>query len=232
MGAGVGARDGEGGPVTRRYAVVPTRDRPGDFRDCVAALAPQVDMVAVVAHHPGLTDEVAQQYVWEACEEHWPKVAVLPYREDPPNISRMWNHGLDYCSNAAVYSDWEHQRDEFWVAVLNDDAVVPPGWLDRVVSAMEASGAAAGSHRQPGMAAGKMAGHAFVLRGSTRLRADVQFQWWYGDDDLQRRAGEAGGVALVPGLEVEHRHPNGTTVGELARVAGEDMLRYERKWPW
>jgi len=33
----------------------------------------------------------------------------------------------------------------------------------------------------------------------TGLRADEQFQWWYGDDDLARRAGELGGVAFAPG---------------------------------
>jgi len=75
-----------------------------------------------------------------------------------------------------------------------------------------------------------MAGYAFVLDGDKGIRADEQFRWWYGDDDIARQARALGGVALADGADVEHRHPNSTTVGVLADVAKDDRGRYKRKW--
>ena len=204
-----------------RIAVVPTRDRPDDFADCARAIAPQVDALLVVAH-----GDPARHYVLDVLE--YLDLAglltgcqILPYDSDPPNISNMWNLGLDSAPYAAGGNPYS-------VAVLNDDAIVPPDWFERIVTEMKYHGAAAGCARRTHD--DRMAGYAFVLDGEKGLRADEQFQWWYGDDDLQRRAEQAGGVVYVGGLDVEHRHPNSTTVGLLADIAEADRLRFMRKW--
>jgi hypothetical protein len=201
-----------------RVAVVTTRDRPDDYRDCVAALAPQVHYLITIAHmHPS--------YVWDVLEVQHDRLEglqVVPYYEDPPNISRMWNMGLDSAPYAAVGRPYD-------VAVLNDDAVVSPTWFEDVTRAMHGAGSAAGCVARSDD--GRMSGFAFILNGDKGLRADEQFQWWYGDDDLERRARDAGGVMQIWNrATVEHRHPNSTTTGALAEIAEQDGIRYQEKW--
>lgn len=209
----------------RRYAVIPTRDRPVDFDDCVRAILPQVDALIVIAHCP--PGENGQPYVWATLE--WLDAErllrgcqVIPYHEDPPNISRMWNLGLD---TAPVFA----AGDRYDVAVLNDDVIVPPDWFDRVTAAMRTGRNAAGCVYRDWDP--RMTGYAFILDGDLGLRADEQFQWWFGDSDLQREAETMGGVAYAGGEDVIHRHPNSTTVGILAQIAEQDAIRYQAKWP-
>ena len=205
--------------------VIPTRDRPEAFTRCLAAIGPQVDLVVVVAHMNPSYVLAGPRY----------RTQMLPYEEDPPNISRMWNLGLR-CVNRRNYSDYD-------VAVLNDDAIVPPDWFDTITAAMRKTGAAAGFALSPGQHAPilhtqpgptnlhtVMTGWAFILDGDKHLYADEQFEWWYGDTSLDWEARTKGGVVGVPGLPMEHLYPNSTTVGELAVIAGEDRQRFAAKW--
>src|SRR3546814_19192277 len=63
------------------------------------------------------------------------KVGVIRYDEDPPNISRLWNVGLDVVEEA-IRSAGE---DEWDVAVLNSDVVVPAQWFSRLSEAMRST---------------------------------------------------------------------------------------------
>jgi hypothetical protein len=193
-----------------RFAVIPTRDRPGDFADCVKAIEPQAAII-VIDHQ--------SSYVMN--QNIVPVMCVQGYYEDPPNISRMWNLGLELAHELADGRPYD-------VAVLNDDVIVPPDWFERVAGTMHKAGAVAGCVRRTFDP--RMTGYAFILNGDAGLLADEQFQWWYGDDDLRIRAEAAGGVAYAYGEDVEHRHPNSTTVGELARIAAQDKIKFERKW--
>ena len=190
-----------------RFAVILTHDRPQDFLDCKAAIEPQVDHLTVVAHQ---CDYVT---------EH--RGSLIPYNVWPPNISVAWNLGLRYVAQMAAGRPYD-------VAVLNDDAIVPANWFTSIIEKMRETGAAAGAATRPDDP--RMAGFAFILASEAGLYADEQFEWWYGDDDLARRAEQAGGIVQVAGIQVEHRHPNSTTVGVLADKAAEDRHRYERKW--
>lgn len=206
-----------------RFAVIPTKDRPKDYFDCMSAIIPQVDGVVVVSHDA--------PYTYKSLE---PEV-VIPYHPDVPNISVMWNLGLAEASRLAGDAPYD-------VAVLNDDAIVAPTWFNMVSGMMHDKECKAASANQftyqhrvfrkagPISLGYRMAGFAFILDGTAGLYLDEQFQWWYGDDDLDWRAREAGGVALVGGVPVEHRHPSTTTVGKLADIAGDDRQRFINKW--
>lgn len=212
----------------RRYAVIPTTGREV-LGEAIAAIETQVDDLVVIAHNCGM------QVLWTQTVIV-PHAQVLEYNEDPPNISRMWNMGLAYAAS--------HSRHEpYQVAIINDDAVVPPGWFDNIADYMTKMQAVAGSVDQFGSGIThtfwaaepidlqqRMSGFAFILDGRVNLRLDEQFQWWYGDDDLEWRAREAGGVVRVPGPPVEHRHPGESTVGRMAVIAGEDRQRFIDKW--
>jgi GT2 family glycosyltransferase len=151
----------------------------------------------------------------------------------------MWNLGY---SVAASYANGEPH----YVATINDDAIVPPGWLDAVTAAMEETGAAAGCsdpsgllaeplvHHRPGPVdlRFRLAGWAFVLRGDLGLRADEAMRIWYSDDDIAWQAATLGGVVLVPGYPVEHRHPNEQINArpELVEQTGRDRATFTAKW--
>jgi glycosyl transferase family 2 len=219
--------------VVKRYAVIPTRSRPGDLADSVKAINTQVDRVFIVDN---LSDPPVRGL------DHPANTRVICHPDDPPNLSALWNVGLDL---AASYADGE----PYDVAVLNDDCIVPEGWLEAVAGPMRELGAAAGSsdqfgqlgeplvHRRPGPVdlRWRLCGYAFVLRGETGLRADEELAWWYGDDALDWSARRLGGTVIVPFFPVEHRHPNGSTVGALAEQAGRDRATFIAKWgmtPW
>jgi GT2 family glycosyltransferase len=211
----------------RRYAVIPTGSRPDLYRACIEAITPQVDEVLTLA-----TSLDALRY----------SVGRSVFIGSGLNISHWWNQGIGW---AHAWCD----PDPFDVAVLNDDALVPPDWFDQVTSAMRDWEAAAGGsdqhsrdgitylddHDTPDIRL-RLPGYAFILDGTARLRADEQFCWWWGDTDLDWRAREAGGVVLVPGIPVDHPPNGGTAVdGELAEVVARDRQRFIDKWgsvPW
>src|SRR3546814_4474362 len=148
------------------------------------------------------------------------KVGVIRYDEGPPNFSRLWNVGLDVVEEA-IRSAGE---DEWDVAVLNSDVVVPAQWFSRLSEAMRSTTAVLaypdqfrGSRQILHTQAGpidvrqRITGYAHLMRGEAGLRYDETMAWWYSDDDMDWNARERGGPICVPGLGVEHRDPNGQT---------------------
>lgn len=211
-----------------RYAIIPTRNRPHAYAACVAALAPQVDDFITVCH-----GRTAVSYA-----------AGLPmlYEPEAPNISAMWNLGLDCLSEA-------FPREAYDVAIVNDDAVVPPHWFDHLSYMTTVSAAAAcvdqhhrldvpALHLEPGPVdlRVRLTGFAFILDGTKGIRADEDMRWWYSDDALDWTARTMGGTLVLPGEPVQHPEGGGTPiVGELADFAAEDRQRFIEKWgqaPW
>jgi hypothetical protein len=218
------------------WAVIPSKDRP----EMLAGLCTQLfedgvrPVVIDTGYEPELTDIDS--------------VDVIRDITQPPNISRWWNLGLDYIRTIENY---DVNSDEYVVAVLNDDLRVSPGFVQKLADTLVSTHAAAAYPDQFGLLGPgrvwqhtiaepidlrtRMCGYAFALRGSANLRADENLAWWYGDDDLDWRARQAGGSVLVGGLQVEHLCANQTTVGTLAEQAGRDRQTFIDKWgraPW
>lgn len=202
--------------------------------DCINSVVDQVDRVVVVDNQsvPPIDPEA-----WHG------KVTVARVPLDPPNISRLWNIGLDIVAQASPTEAWD-------VAVLNSDVTVPAGWVEALSAAMRATTAVlaypdqAGGGRQilhtkaaPVPLSQRITGYAFLLRGEAALRFDEDLVWWYGDDDADWSAREQGGALLVPGIPVEHRCPNGSLYErpELEQQTVLDRDAFRRKWgqtPW
>lgn len=188
------------------FAVIPTRNRPDLYRRCVESIRYQVDEVITVAHR-------SPRYVGQYGE------MVVPYFKEPPNISEMWNLGLNAAYPAA-------QGEEHWVAILNDDAAVPPDWFETIRSAMEREGTVLGAVPHP--EAKMIQGWAFVLKGGT-LRADERWSWWASDNYLVKEANEKwGGWSKVEGLDVLHDQTP-LKRGALLRRAILDRERWIRE---
>jgi hypothetical protein len=231
-----------------RVAVVATHNRPAELARLLDAIAPQCDAVFVI-------DNASNPPVEKIRSEDWPKgrgthglcwIKVVHDDEQPPNLSRLWNVGLtmaaQYCRESPAYD----------VAVLNDDAVPPPGWWDAVSGAMRLHGADAAcadpfDRLPPGvtwvldgsapMTVGtRLAGWAMMLRGEwDGARFDERFHWWCGDDDVSLRARLAGGLVHVGGYPVPNTGADTSTVGVLAEQSGRDMAAFVEKHgrrPW
>lgn len=220
-----------------RAAVIPTRNRHDLLADCINSVADQVDSVIIIDN---LSDPPIDPEPWHGKAS----VAALPI--DPPNISTLWNVGIALADSQA------HRADaEAWdIAVLNSDVVVPPGWVERLSSAMRSTTAVLAypdqhggtrqilhTRAQPIDLRQRITGFAFMLRGEHGLRFDESLAWWFGDDDGDWRAREEGGALLVPGIPVQHRDPNGAMRDrpELRTQAARDRRTFLAKWgrtPW
>lgn len=220
-----------------RAAVIPARDRHDLLTDCLHSVVDQVDRVIVIDNgsHPPIDPEP-----WHG------KIGVVRVPMDPPNISTLWNVGITLADSQAHRAG----TDQWDIAVLNSDVVVPPGWIDTLSTAMRSTTAVLAypdqhggrqqilhTRAEPIDLRQRITGYAYMLRGEAGLRLDEDLAWWFGDDSLDWTAREEGGALLVPGIPVEHRCPNVSTTErpELAAQAGRDRETFRTKWgrtPW
>lgn len=220
-----------------RAAVIPTRNRHDLLADCINSVVDQVDSVIVIDN---LSDPPIDPEPWHG------KVGVVSLPIDPPNISTLWNVGLSLADSQAHRAG----ADQWDIAVLNSDVVVPPAWAPLLSTAMRSTPAVLAypdqhggqqqilhTRAEPIDLRQRITGYAYMLRGEAGLRLDESMQWWASDDDIDWVARERGGALLVPGIPVEHRCPNVSTNErpELQAQAGRDMETFRKKWgktPW
>lgn len=219
-------------------AFVLTHNRPKLLRECVTAIARQVQAVCVIDNASSPPIEYRA-----VC----PTAHTLIYdSHQPPNLAVLMNVGFDW---AQAYA-WSQSFETWNVACLCDDVLVPPGWFDAVRSCVRATGAAAGSTHQVRQVSepllktqpdsdiyNRMQGSACVFRGELGLRADEDMHWWWQDTDLDWQARTRGGMVIAPGPVATNRLPNDYTNArpELAQRAGLDGEVFQKKWgfrPW
>lgn len=227
-----------------RVAVVPTHNRPKELARLLDAIAPQCDRIIVIDNASDPPVPKFQIDEWPAGrsgEPHSCWIKVVRDAEQPPNLSRLWNVGIDI---AAQLCRDRRMVPAYDVAIFNDDADVPPGWWDIVSGALRAHPTAAVAHTHtygnPGRPARfsdaaapmdlpeRMCPWAFVTRGELGLRGDERLRWWWGDSLFEIRAREAGGVLAVPGPQVANTGANTSTVGVLAEQAGRDRETFRQ----
>ena len=237
------------------YAVIPTHNRHDDLAELLGTIPTDVEVLVIDnASTPSIQDESDTGGVVR-------DFAIHRDEEQPPNLSRLWNIGID----------WAHARhrhaghaptdpikgyvgaDEYAVAILNDDVVLPPGffsYMARELTAHDVDIAFPGSvgllcyankdKPFPGVGL-RLTGWCFVVRGSSGLRADESLRWWCGDDDLQAQAVRNGRGTVAVQLPVDmakgllHKHPDESTTGVLREQTEKDMATFVDKWgqrPW
>lgn len=226
-----------------RMVVIATHNRPVELRRCVEAIGPQADRIIIV-------DNASTPPVAYADFDGLPNGpdSIISDGEQPPNLSRLWNVGLTRAEMIMSHSG----IDVYDVAVLNDDAVPPPGWFEAVSHGIRVLGADAASsdpfghlplgvYRQFGAEAPmavttRLAGWAMMLRGEwDGARFDERMRWWASDDDLSLRARQAGGLVHVGGFPVPNTGADTSTTGVLAEQAAKDMQTFvdiHGRRPW
>lgn len=237
-----------------RAVVIATHNRPKELLRCVEAIAPQVDVIVVVdnASDPPVNLPERIPGGRDPYDVDTVHVYVLRDPEQPPNLSRLWNVGLNWVADYFAGGDINY----YDVAIVNDDATVPAGWFDAL------SGWLRNENVQPLMAAcstppfdelpaghrrfcdasspmsvyTRLTGWAFVLRGEWEgARFDERLRWWYADDMISLRAREAGGLVQVGGFPVPNEHADQSTIGVLAEQAGRDratFIEITGRQPW
>jgi GT2 family glycosyltransferase len=222
-----------------RYAVITAHNRPDHLTRCVASLADQVDRIYVI-------DNASDPPIDVPRSVHHNQVIILRDDEQPPNLSRLWNRGIDVVASMAATL-----KQEIWdIGIFNDDVVVPSGWFHQVAEQMRQSGASVScTHsitplmtsvlktvhdNDPG---NRLCGWAFIMPGERNMRLDESFRWWFGDTDLDWRARQDGGMLIARGPVVPNTAANVWTnvKSELGAQAGQDRLTFAAKWgaaPW
>lgn len=216
------------------YAIIPTNGRPC-FKECLEAVLYQVDRVIVVEGGPNAA------YVDSTTDDH--DLSVI--REPDLNISKWWNLGLSLIADRVQEY---HGKIKWNVVILNDDAIIPRGWVAAVSSTMRLMGAAAAStgnpnpwpilHQNPGPVdlSTRLQGYAFMLAGEKGVRANEQLHWYFSDDHVDWMSRQHGGTLSIPGHHVRHLYPNGQMTAELQVQIAEDAKAFTAYWagmrPW
>jgi hypothetical protein len=242
----VTSREMISGAVSPTYAVVPSGGR-ACLNGCLESLLPQVDTLFLVR-----TGEFVYEPLGSVLDS---KICFIDDIDPPKNISRWWNRGI---AAAAAYATAFHQS-EWNVLVVNDDVVACPQLtttLDAAMRRRQTEGRPCDLlrgqspvlaypdnypphrrtefHTAPGQVqlSTRISGWCFMLRGESNLQADEQFEWFYGDDDLDWRAREQGGAVMVPDCPVEHLSPGKLTAEsvELTARTHVDRQLFHSKW--
>jgi glycosyltransferase involved in cell wall biosynthesis len=213
--------------------VVPTKNRPRYLADCVRSLDGQAHSIMIVDNgsRPRLLPFP------DMLSDLW----IIPHDEYPPNISRLWNLGIDQAARVAEVRGW----DVWNVLVVNDDIVAPLELVDTLSAAMRATSAVCAypdqfdvgrrilhTEAHPVLTAERICGYCFMLRGEASVRADEDFVWWFGDDTIDWVSRQRGGSLLVPGVKVEHRAPDIQTRADpvLSEQTNADHKTWIAKW--
>jgi len=135
---------------------------------------------------------------------------------DPVNIHRWWNRGIDIARTFGAD----------YIAVLNDDLRLKNNPINKIANKMRDTKSIVG-YPVPNIGIG----YCWVLDIKSNIRADENFRWWYGDDDIRRKAELQGEIIYVP-AEVEHLHPNHLTSAneDLMKLTVADKEYFEKKW--
>lgn len=187
------------------------------YREMVANVGPQVDHFITVATGPE-----SREYATGI---------TLPLG-GLWNISATWNMILDKAAEIA-------NGRPYYVAILNDDALVADDWFDRMVEAMERSGTVgASTPRQPNKAR-SIFGGAFVIKGGMGIRLSGEMRHWYSDDEVQKLCQARGGFSIVPGVDAVNRLANRSTrtSPDLQAMNAEDWPKFKSMYgmpecPW
>ena len=146
-----------------------------------------------------------------------PLPATVIDDDGPVNIHRWWNAGIDLLA----------ERGCTRVAVLNDDLLIGPDSLPRLVRGLGSATLAVPEVEHNAF------GHMWVLNVGHGVRPDESYRWWCGDLQLWADAEQSGGVVTVPGVWSAHLHANEATDAspELTTLAAADNALYDQRHP-
>lgn len=226
--------------TTPIYAVIATHNKHQSVYNLVTKLKMSTDAIVVIDN---ASDTPLTKFLRD--KKDIPNLHIIEDDEQPPNLSRLWNVGLNLVEKLATEDAWD-------VAVLNDDITVSPFWIRSLSDQLRNSDAAVAygdqfnrdlikpqlfTEAKPISLYDRMCGYAHIAKGELGIRFDETMRWWYSDDDYDWTCRLNGGSLLVPGHTVIHDTPGESTNAslELSTQAGIDRETFYKKWnqyPW
>lgn len=220
------------------YVVIPTHNRHQLVSNLAYSLINDVDKIFIIDN--ASTPRVTCSTFDIDCR----KIYIIRDNEQPPNLSRLWNIGL----NAARCHARNFDAARWNVAILNDDTVLPHDWYPTVSRELRAHNVAVAcgslfsqvhtsiiKTEPDNDLMTRMTPWAFITRGELGLRGDESMRWWWGDTDFDWTARKRGGMMIIPGYVTTNVLANSTTTGVLMEQAGRDRETFRLKWghnPW
>lgn len=181
--------------------VIPTGgDHPDLIRATIAASGLPPERVAVI-NTAEIESDLPATVLWGGSEI---------------NIHHWWNLGIDHLAAKGCTR----------VAVLNDDVVIAPDTLPKMVRAMGGATLALATEEST-------SGHCWVLNTTHGVRPDESYRWYSGDLQLIADAERSYGVVRVPEVWCLHLHPTEATEAspELKALAAADDALYDSRHP-
>jgi hypothetical protein len=163
--------------------------------------------------------------------------SIVPEFNYPETIYGSWNRAIRKATELEEY-----------VAILNDDLILPPGSLAAAQAVVPGWGLVGLNYFEPDRTPDMNApvrevhgtyrttgfgGFAFVLPPHSP-EVDSRFQWWCGDDDLAERVKATGRkLGVATGAPVAHPAPSttGNQMPWVPAACGEDMLLFRELYP-
>lgn len=223
-------------PYVPRIAIIPTHNRHEILNALIESIQNDVDNIIIIDNASSPPVTLPSNYGGTA------HITLITDAEQPPNLSRFWNIGLD-TAQALINTRGIYAYD---IAIFNDDTVLPDNWFNIVSSHLRAHPSAAAASTASyapihsvyekmapdGDLMHRMCPWAFITRGELNIRADESLRWWWGDTDFDWTCRQRGGVLIVPGPVALNSAANSTTIGELLQQAGRDGETFTQKWGW
>lgn len=145
---------------------------------------------------------------------HAPVRDTVTVRSGARNIHTWWNAGLNECEGPAL--------------VLNDDVATDTGDLLAMFAALDDVDLVYAEGRGGPM---PLTGWCFGLHPD-KIRPDPAFTWWYGDDDLWKRAVAEGLTTRAVVLHNTRHERPGPRFGDpaMAQVIARDEALFRSRW--
>lgn len=132
------------------------------------------------------------------------------------NINRWWNTGIKYAE----------ERGATHVYIVNDDVDMPDTYVENMYNEMinkDLDVLDTGN-------SGNNGGSSWMLKLSSGLRPDEDFNWWYGDTIVYEEAEKRGKAGKYFEDTFTHFEPNAHAISEeFQRLIEMDHITYKRK---
>lgn len=219
-------------PEERLIAAIPARNALEWTRPLVESLLRGDEVDEVWLFDNGCTDDTATWAARLAASEARLSVSSRPRAR----LYGMWNEMVSRAS----------ERSGAHLAILNNDIELHPGTLRHMRAAMsgfdlafidrQAGAEFAGDARAVSAAWVERTGWMFMLRADfwrdQPFAVDPGLRWWWGDDDLARRAQARGGrLCVVEGLGCHHAVSQTEYPGDRHADIEHDRAYFSRLWP-
>jgi len=144
---------------------------------------------------------------------HPPMPGTTTVHSEARNIHTWWNLGLNQCDGPAL--------------ILNDDLIATHTALETLAAELDTADLVyLGGRGGPS----PMTGWCFGLPPD-KIRPDEAFEWWYGDDDMYRRAVVYGlTVRAVEAPEIVHNKVARFADPNLEAATVRDERLYRQRW--